>query len=348
MKTANLPGSKNLSFNKICFMSKAFQLTIPKPCHESWDKMTATDKGKFCDSCQKQVTDFTGMSDRELIAFFRKPTTGSVCGRFQNDQLNHELEIPKKRIPWLKYFFQFALPAFLASSKATAQDNVKILTGDTVVVNTTQIRMGRTTLKCKLPPVSKTITGKVVDQKGYPIPYASIMIRGTKTGTSADMEGNFKITLPNLDSNISIIASAVGFEPRECNLSNSLSITIVLVELKMIDFVGLIVTVPKKQETIPLLQRIFKDTAFKNFKFYPNPAAPGSNITIEWKKPEAGDFEIQLLNQNGQLIPRQEINHEKETRSLQFNVPAVAAGTYFLLLTNRKSGKKITEKIIIQ
>lgn len=65
--------------------------------------------------------DFTNMSDQQIIAFFRKPATGSVCGRFQDNQLNRDLALPKKRIPWVKYFFQFTLPAFLLTMKATAQ-----------------------------------------------------------------------------------------------------------------------------------------------------------------------------------------------------------------------------------
>ena len=94
-------------------MGKKIQLSVPKPCHEDWDAMTPVDKGKFCGSCQKQVVDFSNMSDREVAVFFKKPSTGSVCGRFMTDQLERDLEIPKKRIPWLKYFFQFVIPAFL-------------------------------------------------------------------------------------------------------------------------------------------------------------------------------------------------------------------------------------------
>lgn len=53
------------------------------------------------------------------------------------DQLNRDIEIPKKRIPWLKYFFQFALPAFLISVKASAQHKSKQATiGDTIIVKT--------------------------------------------------------------------------------------------------------------------------------------------------------------------------------------------------------------------
>jgi len=95
---------------------KKINLSIPKPCHEDWAQMTQVEKGKFCDSCQKVVVDFTKMSDRELAVLFKK-SSGSVCGRFQQEQLNHDINIPRKRIPWVKYFFQFTLPAFLISLK---------------------------------------------------------------------------------------------------------------------------------------------------------------------------------------------------------------------------------------
>lgn len=104
-------------------MSRKIQLTIPEPCHENWDNMTAADKGRFCGSCQKQVVDFSDMSDREIAQFFKKPSTGSVCGRFMQDQLERPIEVPRKRIPWIKYFFQFALPAFLFSLKTSGQNN---------------------------------------------------------------------------------------------------------------------------------------------------------------------------------------------------------------------------------
>jgi hypothetical protein len=80
-------------------MSKNIQLTIPKPCHENWDAMTPVEKGRFCGSCQKQVVDFSTMSDRQIAEFFKKPSTGSVCGRFMSDQLDRDIELPKKEFP---------------------------------------------------------------------------------------------------------------------------------------------------------------------------------------------------------------------------------------------------------
>jgi hypothetical protein len=106
-------------------MSKHIQLSVADPCHENWDSMNTAEKGRFCGSCQKQVIDFTNMSDSQLAAFFKKPSTG-VCGRFYEDQLDRSIEIPKKRIPWVKYFFQFALPAFLFSLKASSQGTLRM------------------------------------------------------------------------------------------------------------------------------------------------------------------------------------------------------------------------------
>lgn len=116
-------------------MSKKLNLTIAEPCHENWENMSPDAKGKFCGSCQKTVVDFTNMSDRQVAEFFKKPSTGSVCGRFMTDQLDRSIDIPKKRIPWVKYFFQIALPAFLVSMKASGQRNTqgeyKVATSDT-------------------------------------------------------------------------------------------------------------------------------------------------------------------------------------------------------------------------
>src|SRR5687767_13276682 len=153
-------------------MSKKFQLQIPEPCHESWDKMSPVDKGRFCDSCQKAVHDFTGMSDAQLIAFFKKPSTGSVCGRFFNDQLDRDFEIPRKRLPWIKYFLQLAIPVFLTSLKAQSQGNISLkekVTPKTLrsCLNSQIVTAGMVSL----PYTSKKISGLVADEKGNGIPY---------------------------------------------------------------------------------------------------------------------------------------------------------------------------------
>ena len=54
---------------------------------------------------------------------------------------------------------------------------------------------------------SKVVTGKVTDQAGQPVPFATVRVKGTKVGTSADAEGNFTI---KADPNQTLIISGTG------------------------------------------------------------------------------------------------------------------------------------------
>jgi hypothetical protein len=51
-------------------------------------------------------------------------------------------------------------------------------------------------LIAQLQAQSRPITGKVTDDKGNPIPNASVVIKGLKTGTATDLQGNYTITVP--------------------------------------------------------------------------------------------------------------------------------------------------------
>ncbi len=58
----------------------------------------------------------------------------------------------------------------------------------------------------------RTITGKVADESGTAIPNASVVIKGTKTGVSADENGMFRISAKSGDI---LVISAVGLPNRE-------------------------------------------------------------------------------------------------------------------------------------
>ena len=336
-------------------MSKKFQLQIPEPCHEDWDKMTPGDKGRFCDSCKKTVHDFTGMSDAQLIAFFKKQATGSVCGRFYNDQLERDFEIPRKRLPWIKYFLQLIIPAFLFTSKAKAQGQTGFL-GDTVLVDSNKNGKNLKGSCSNKPDMnkSKRVTGKLVDEKGGAIPYATVVIKGTKSGVAADANGNFNIGLVADRSPATLVFSCVGFETKEITIDSNKMENRCNVQLAQMlsGTVGAVAVVGysirKKKEPIKLFQRIFKDSSYKFFKAYPNPVSAGSLMKLELNKAEAGEYQADLINQNGQLIHSATVTFEKENPLNTFTIPMTITGVYFLRLTNKKSGKKHTEKIIIQ
>jgi len=69
---------------------KSFQLKIEEPCHENWNAMTNSEQGRFCQSCEKEVIDFTHLSDRAIAQTFKK-AKGNVCGRFHDFQLNRPI-----------------------------------------------------------------------------------------------------------------------------------------------------------------------------------------------------------------------------------------------------------------
>lgn len=63
-------------------------ISINKPCHEDWGKMTPNEKGAFCAVCTKDVVDFSKKTVQEIKDFFAKPIKGKVCGRFKEEQLD--------------------------------------------------------------------------------------------------------------------------------------------------------------------------------------------------------------------------------------------------------------------
>ncbi len=416
-------------------MSKNIQLSIPKPCHENWDAMTAVEKarpddpvgrGKFCGSCQKQVVDFSSMSDRQVAEFFKKPSTGSVCGRFMTDQLDREIEIPRKRIPWLKYFFTIALPAFFVSLKSSASrtqgeikvrkttadttrrpiyadvkmmgmvsrpQSIKPFLGDTIIAPVNKSVVTDTIPVCTVPVMGKPaidmtlrgevavftgndkkiINGIVVNESGEPVAFASI-----ETGKGeiivADERGLFKIGKSQVRNNAEIIISSAGYDrktivpDKENYLTGELYVVlkanVVLPEVVLTTY-GTIscARLTKGQVVSSVMGSVTSGVAIKgdskneyqqngtpsvrSFHIFPNPIPAGSNITIEWKQTEEGYYHLQLIDASGQAVHQKEIWIDREARLLNFDLPTLAAGSYFLVLTNKKTGKKYAEKVIV-
>ncbi len=67
---------------------KNYRITIPKPCHEDWQKMTPNEKGRFCASCTKTVVDFTKKSTKEIQEYLTENKGKRVCGHFYRKQLD--------------------------------------------------------------------------------------------------------------------------------------------------------------------------------------------------------------------------------------------------------------------
>jgi hypothetical protein len=70
---------------KILYMKNL--VSVPNPCHASWDKMKPQENGRHCNSCDKIVVDFTSMSDEELRDYFKQHQSQKFCGHFKAEQV---------------------------------------------------------------------------------------------------------------------------------------------------------------------------------------------------------------------------------------------------------------------
>ncbi|WP_445737198.1 SusC/RagA family TonB-linked outer membrane protein [Mariniflexile sp.] len=87
---------------------------------------------------------------------------------------------------------------------------------------------------------TKQIKGTVIDQDGFPLPGASVLVTGTKTGTSTDFDGNFVLDMPQNIASINV--SYIGYKTKTVSTQGQTSFKIQLetsnVEMDEVVIVG--------------------------------------------------------------------------------------------------------------
>jgi hypothetical protein len=196
-------------------MKKTSQIHISTPCHENWEAMNPAEKGKFCQSCQKTVYDFTDKSDKEILQAFQQ-NSGKMCGRFTANQLNRPLQIPHKTSFWQRT--ALLLGFFTLSQFKDAIAKPKPIFN----FNYTELPKNRS-LNIKKAHFPQKITGKVYDVESKTlIPGVSVYIKNTTNYTITDINGYFELSTNGRDSDLPLIIvfQTVGFEKKEIALSN--------------------------------------------------------------------------------------------------------------------------------
>lgn len=334
-------------------MSKSLQLSVPQPCHEDWQNMITVEQGRFCNSCKKNVIDFSLMSDGEIRRYF-STRTSSICGRFYSDQLNRNIDFPKRKtIPWLKYFFQFTLPALLVSMKLQAQKKDSI-----PVVEVTSCWKG--TVKGKFTGVvndpkseNVEITGKVTDNHGSRLRDVSVLIKGTRTGTFTDTNGMFKIFSPEKTETVVLAISCVGFQSVEqrINVNDQTNVVLAMAKDIFMDKIiaGVIMEIPlKKPVRRTQIQMIKSVLRIDSIKIYPNPVQSGNEINLQLKVNALGQYLAELVSIEGRTIASRQFSIENNSSLYQFSTDHIAAGFYVINIFSPKKKKIASKKILIQ
>jgi len=143
---------------------------------------------------------------------------------------------------------------------------------------------------------TRQVTGKVTDSKdGSPVANASVTIKGTKTGTTTDASGNFKISVSG--SSDVLVISSVGFGRTEIPVGDQAQVAVsltgsaaALTEVVVVgygtqrkkDLTGAIATVGSKDFVKGALQTPEQLIAGKvaGVQITPNNGAPGSGSVI--------------------------------------------------------------------
>ncbi|WP_299098537.1 energy transducer TonB [uncultured Winogradskyella sp.] len=101
-------------------MKSNYSISIPKPCHEDWAKMTSNEKGRFCQSCSKTVIDFTTMPEEHVKKYLALNSKKNICGRFKISQLEEiRIKIPQQLIEQETSFHKLFLLVLLIAMGTT-------------------------------------------------------------------------------------------------------------------------------------------------------------------------------------------------------------------------------------
>lgn len=164
-------------------MKNKFYLDIESPCSEDFNSFTPTKKGGFCDSCSKEVIDFTKLSQKEINDYFHNKKDNTICGRFTAEQLKTTYEPKSKRKSFFGYLsgIGIACITFFNSSTLQAQE----------IKNQNEPNNNGITTEDISEEKLITAKGIVSDDLG-PIAGAYVVLEGTSISTTTDFDGYFE------------------------------------------------------------------------------------------------------------------------------------------------------------
>ncbi|WP_378177915.1 carboxypeptidase-like regulatory domain-containing protein [Aquimarina sp. SS2-1] len=204
-------------------MKNQFSLNIKTPCTENFTSFSPTEKGGFCNSCTKEVIDFSRMNITEIIQYFETHSTKNTCGRFNSNQLTTYTNTDSKRKNIsLLTGLAFACIALFSFTKTQAQ-NIKnqLKTADN---NPSKFQ--------KVINENNISVKGVVSEKGVPLPGVNIVLEGTRIGTSTDLDGNFEFPAQLKKGDV-LVFSYLGFTSKKVVIQDTNSVNDIVLQVHL-------------------------------------------------------------------------------------------------------------------
>lgn len=185
----------------------------------------------------------------------------------------------------------------------------------------------------------KIVSGRLIDEYDEPIIGANIHIKGTEIETVSDIDGNFKLSVPENEDGV-LIASYIGMKNSETPLKENLGNIVMENDTKVLNEVIVVAYGTKQKRLFPNLFKkknkythTFGETEFKKFfeENYDRSICAGEPILVKV------EFFVNDLGQPGSIVIKENSCPELETE-----IKRLLLGSPKWSQTNRKVTLNLT------
>lgn len=195
-----------------------FKIQILEPCHEDWNLMTPSGKGRHCEACDKVVVDFTRSTKREIAKYIAN--NENICGRISEEFLGVTLEDEKEKKSFGLNGLVATVVNLLAITTAMNAQTMSPENQSIKAIERIQVRQDNSSLLCGDKKQTMLVHGVVVSAlDGFGMPGTSVTIKDTEIGVTANFEGEFEIPINVQNNEVVLLFSFMGYVSKEVSIS---------------------------------------------------------------------------------------------------------------------------------
>lgn len=220
-------------------MKQTMNILVKKPCEKTFSSFAKTSQGAFCNFCNKEVIDFRNMTSTELLKFFEE-NQSITCGIFKTSQMK---TYSKPLVYKTKTHFNYLMALSFALCSLVGIQNIQAQQTNALTETTkTSEQVG-------------LLTGTVLDHENLPLPNMSIVLKGTKVGTSTNFDGEFTFPQKLKEGDV-LIFSSLGYSPKSIKIGKDQAVLNVVMEAELVELMGAVDTNQSYKSKRSLWQKI--------------------------------------------------------------------------------------------
>lgn len=200
-------------------------------------KLSLLDKEGRANYClPSKIIFFMRLATPLLLALFVSLSAAASAQKVTLSEKNGSLSSVIRKIRtqtgynffYVKDHLNAAKPVNIELSNASLAEALKLIFADqplTYVIEDKEITIQKKEIPAAPIPAFSEVHGRVIDEEGHPLPFVSIVIKGSSKGAISTTDGGFTLQLTKGDV---LLVTCVGFEPKEINYTGQTSFDITL------------------------------------------------------------------------------------------------------------------------